>query len=218
MTTVSKPSAAVSEPSAAMLRLAAAAPPRMLSHLAYVTPDAEATVNFYTRVMGMDFVLAVMDDEVPSTGDPFPYFHIFFRMGDGSTIAFFEAVGLPPRPTPTHPAYDIFDHLALQVDDTATVDAWAQKLRDLGVEVLGPVDHKIIYSIYFHDPVNDLRLEITTPLRPDWNDQGSAAQEALADWAAAKQRARELGGDPADELRRTIHARAKSIADKLEVD
>src|ERR1700742_1422764 len=54
----------------------AAGPPRMLSHLAYVTPDAEATVDFYTRVMGMEFVLAVMDDQVPSTGDPFPYFHI----------------------------------------------------------------------------------------------------------------------------------------------
>ena len=37
--------------------------------------------------------------------------------------------------------------------------------------MLGPVDHKIIYSIYFHDP-NGVRLEITTPTSPTWNDNG----------------------------------------------
>lgn len=185
----------------------ASAPPKMLSHLAYVTPDAEATVDFYTRVMGMEFVLAVMDDKVPSTGEAFPYFHIFFRLGDGSTLAFFEAPGLPPRTPATHPAYDVFDHLALQVDSTEIVDAWAAKLTGLGVDVLGPIDHKIIYSIYFHDPVNDLRLEITTPLTPDWNDQGTAAQSALEQWAAAKRRGREPGGNEVDELLRTINGR-----------
>ena len=188
----------------------AAGPPRMLSHLAYVTPDAEATVEFYTRVLGMEFVLAVMDDQVPSTGDPFPYFHIFFRLGDGSTIAFFEAPGLPARPQVTHPAYDIFDHLALQVDSTEHVDAWADKLRGLGMEVVGPVDHKIIYSIYFRDPINDVRLEITTPTQPDWNDQGTIARLQLAEWTASKRRARESGTDEVEEMLRTIHDKARN--------
>jgi catechol 2,3-dioxygenase-like lactoylglutathione lyase family enzyme len=162
-----------------------------LSHLAYVTPDAEATVDFYTRVFGLEFVLAVIDDTVPSTGEPFPYFHIFFRLGDGSTLAFFEAPGLPPRAKETHPAYEVFDHLALEVDTPAEVDAWYERLIGMGYEVVGPIDHKIIYSIYFHDPVNDIRLEITTPLQPDWNDRGEDAQKALEAWAAAKRRARE---------------------------
>ena len=43
--------------------------PRMLHHTAYVTHDAAATIDFYTRVLGMDLVSAVIDDEVPSTGD-----------------------------------------------------------------------------------------------------------------------------------------------------
>ena len=186
---------------------AALTPPQMLSHLAYVTHDAEATVDFYTRVMGMEFVLAVMDDQVPSTGEPFPYFHIFFRMGDGSTLAFFEAPGLPPRPKPSHPAYETFDHLALQVDSPAEVDAWYQRLTALGLDVLGPVDHKIIYSVYFRDPVNDLRLEITTPLTPNWNDQGASAELALRDWAEAKSRARENDQNEVDELLRVISVR-----------
>ena len=43
------------------------------------------------------------------------------------------------------------------------------------VEVLGPVDHGIMYSIYFHDP-NGNRLEITAPVDPDWNDMGERAR------------------------------------------
>jgi len=210
MTTTAPTSGTLSAPRGTSTK---GAPPQMLSHLAYVTPDAEATVDFYTRVMGMEFVLAVMDDKVPSTGEDFPYFHIFFRLGDGSTIAFFEAPGLPARPKPTHPAYDVFDHLALQVDTPAEVEAWAEKLKGMGIDVLGPVDHKIIYSVYFHDPVNDLRLEITTPLRPDWNDQGPAAQAALADWSEAKRRAAQSGDDPTEELLATIRSRAKHVAD-----
>ena len=89
--------------------------PIRLNHLAYVTHDTAATVSFWTEVMQMPLVEAVMHERVPSTGDPFPYVHFFFRMQDGSTIAFFEAVGLPPRPEPTHPAYLVFDHLALEV-------------------------------------------------------------------------------------------------------
>jgi catechol-2,3-dioxygenase len=69
-----------------------------------------------------------------------------------------------------------------------------------GIEVVGPVNHGIIYSIYFYDPVNDIRLEITTPLDPDWNNRGEAAQAALETWAAAKQRAREKGTSVLEEI------------------
>ena len=30
--------------------------PQMIHHTAYVTYDAEATVDFYTRVMGLEFL------------------------------------------------------------------------------------------------------------------------------------------------------------------
>ena len=164
-------------------------PPRMLNHFARVTPDAEATVDFYTRVMNMKFVQAVVDGSIPSTGELIPYFHVFLRLGDGSTVAFFEAPGLPDRPPPPHPAYDTFDHLALHVDSVAEVDAWHQHLLAHRLELVGPIDHGIAYSIYFRDPTNDLRLEITTPLTPDWNDQEVAAAAALTEWSAAKRSA-----------------------------
>jgi catechol-2,3-dioxygenase len=80
----------------------------------------------------------------------------------------------------------------LQVDSVETVDAWHAWLKLKGVEVLGPVDHKIIYSIYFHDP-NGVRLEITTPTAPVWNDNAAAARSSLDDWNALKQRAADEG-------------------------
>ncbi len=163
--------------------------PMMLNHAAWVTHDVEATAAFYTRIMGMELASTVYDDRVPSTGDAFPYFHIFFRMQDGSTIAFFEAPGLPQRPAPSHPAYDIFDHIALQTRDRAHVLRWLDWLRSNGIEVTGPVDHKgLIYSIYFHDP-NGLRLEITTPLDPEWNMHKRQAEADLEMWCATKKKA-----------------------------
>jgi catechol 2,3-dioxygenase-like lactoylglutathione lyase family enzyme len=144
--------------------------------------------------MGMELVNAVLDDAIPSTGEPIPYFHSFFRMADGSTIAFFEAPELPPLAPPPHPAYDTFQHLAMQVPTTDEVDRWHGWLGQHGVEVLGPVDHKIIYSIYFHDP-NGLRLEITAPTSPTWNDNAAAAQASLADWQTVKERAAASGDD-----------------------
>ena len=168
--------------------------PAMLSHVAYVTRDTSATADFYTRILGMELVNAVLDDAIPSTGEPVPYFHSFFRMADGSTVAFFEAPELPPLEPPPHPAYNTFQHLAMQVDGPEAVDGWHRWLQSNGIEVLGPVDHKIIYSIYFHDP-SGVRLEITAPLSPAWNDSAESARASLADWESVKDRSRATGDD-----------------------
>ena len=169
--------------------------PLMLNHAAWVTHDVEATAEFYTRIMGMELASTVYDDTVPSTGDAFPYFHIFFRMQDGATIAFFEAPGLPQRPQITHPAYDIFDHIALQARNRAEVGEWADWLRANGVKIVGPTDHKgMIYSIYFRDP-NGIRLEITTPLDPEWNRHGEQGHADLKLWCDTKKKAQADGRD-----------------------
>jgi glyoxylase I family protein len=188
--------------------------PVRLNHLAYVTHDTAATVHFYTEVMHMPLIEAVMNERVPSTGDPFPYVHFFFRMQDGSTIAFFEAIGLPPRPEPTHPAYLVFDHLALEAGTPQEVDEWKDWLDSHGIDVIGPVDHGIIYSIYFHDP-NGIRLEITTPLAADWNDRPEVARDIVVAWLEAKREA-QASGRPVDEaLRQVIAGREPHSADAI---
>ncbi len=174
--------------------------PEMLHHYARVTHDVAATADFYNRVLGMEIASTIMDDHVPSTGDDFPYFHIFFRMADGSTLAFFECANLPERAAATHPAYDVFDHIALQARDAAELDKWKEWLVAQGVEVLGPVDHKgLIQSIYFHDP-NGYRLELTTSVDPTWNRHESLAQRDLQAWLSTKEQAQREGTDVAASL------------------
>src|SRR5881398_720865 len=80
--------------------------PAMLSHAAFVTHDTVAIAYVYERILGMELVQAILDDKIPSTGEPVPYFHSFFKMADGSTVAFFEAPELPPPGPPPHAAYE----------------------------------------------------------------------------------------------------------------
>jgi len=172
----------------------------MLNHAAYVTHDVAATADFYTRILGMELASTIFDDHVPSTGDNFPYFHIFFRMADGSCIAFFEVADLPARAKPSHPAYEVFDHMALQAKDAEELHRWRDWLAQNGVEVLGPVDHKgMLESIYFHDP-NGLRLELTVPHDAQWNAHTKQGYEDLRKWVETKERARREGHDPAQAL------------------
>ena len=182
--------------------------PKMLSHAAFMSSDTAATAAFYSGILGMELVAAVLDDSIPSTGEPIPYFHSFFRMADGSTIAFFEAPELPPPSVDSHPAYATFRHFAMQVETEQDVDQ--------EVEVLGPIDHGIIYSIYFRDP-DGHRLEITTPKDASWNDDAAAASESLAQWEAVKELARESGRDLATVLaehtRERSHRRSQGLKD-----
>lgn len=168
--------------------------PRSLHHTAYVTHDSAATIDFYTTVLGLKLVSTIVDDEVPSTGDPWPYVHLFFELGDGSTVAFFEVLGLPPAAPPSHPAYEVFNHLALDVGTREEVDRWAQQLRSHTIDYIGPVDHGIIYSIYLRDP-NGLRLELTANIDPTWRNHGARAAEDMRSWNEAKELSRRTGGD-----------------------
>jgi catechol 2,3-dioxygenase-like lactoylglutathione lyase family enzyme len=169
--------------------------PKMLNHYARVTHDVAATADFYSRILGMEIASTILDDQVPSTGDAFPYFHIFFRMGDGSTMAFFECADLPLPAKASHPAYDVFDHIALQVNEPGEIARWKAWLISNGVDVLGPIDHKgMIESIYFHDP-NGYRLELTTPVDSLWNRHTTQGQEDLRLWVETKNSARARGED-----------------------
>jgi glyoxylase I family protein len=68
-------------------------PPFALSrihHVAYRCRDAKETVEWYRRVLGMDYTTAFSEDYVPSTGAYNPYMHVFLDCGGGNVLAFFE--------------------------------------------------------------------------------------------------------------------------------
>ena len=48
-----------------------------IHHVAYRCRDAKETVLWYQKMLNMDFVLAIAEDQVPSTKEPDPYMHVF---------------------------------------------------------------------------------------------------------------------------------------------
>jgi len=159
---------------------------RSLHHVAYRCKDAKQTADFYTEVLGLEYAMAVSEDRVPSTGEAHPYMHIFFRMGDGSYVAFFE---LPESPEmgrdPNTPQW--VQHLALRVPDEATLMRCKAKIESHGIEVLGPVDHTICKSIYFFDPSGhrlELAVDTTTPEMA--RRLSSVSETMLGEWTQTK--------------------------------
>ena len=129
-----------------------------IHHVAYRCRDAKETVEWYGKHLGMGFVLAIAEDEVPSTKAADPYMHVFLDAGNGNVLAFFE---LPNQPEmgrdPNTPAW--VQHLALKVESVDRLLEAKQKLEAAGIEVLGPTNHTIFKSIYFFDP-NGHRVEL----------------------------------------------------------
>ena len=135
-----------------------------IHHVAYRCKDAEETVRWYGKMLKMDFVLAIAENEVPSTKAPDPYMHVFLDAGGGNVLAFFELPTVPPSPTngrdPHTPAW--VQHIAFKVADRATLLEFRAHLEANGVDVLGVTDHGAFHSIYFFDP-NGHRLELACP-------------------------------------------------------
>jgi catechol 2,3-dioxygenase-like lactoylglutathione lyase family enzyme len=169
-----------------------------LNHFAYRCRDAEETRHFYEDLLGLPLVHVIQSDHVPSTGEYCPYGHLFFRMADGSLLAFFDlGDGEAPLPSPNTPSW--VHHLALQVPDEAHLLAAKRRLEEAGVEVLGITDHTIVRSIYFFDP-NGLRVELTTwAVDPQYMDREAAlARSRLDAWMQRKRERRLAQTSPHD--------------------
>lgn len=131
-----------------------------LHHIAYKCGDAEATRHFYEDLLGLPLTLTVTNTRTPTTGgDPVTYFHFFFELGDGSSVAFFDlADGQAPLPSPNTPPW--VNHLALRLDSLDELHESHERLLKAGIEVVGELDHEFVRSLYFFDP-NGVRLELT---------------------------------------------------------
>ena len=131
---------------------------RKVHHVAYRCADAKETVEWYGKYLGMKFVLAIAENQVPSTKAPDPYMHIFLDAGGGNILAFFELPSYPAMGRdPNTPNW--VQHLALEVDSVDTLLATKARLEADGIDVVGPTDHTIFKSIYFFDPSGH-RLEL----------------------------------------------------------
>lgn len=170
--------------------MAQALPPpaaiHQLHHYAYRAKDAEETRHFYEDILGLPLYHIIQSDVVPSTGEYCPYTHFFFRLRDGSFIAFFDlGDDVAALPSPNTPLW--VNHISFRVDTKTDLQAMKERLQAHGVEVLGITDHHIFDSIYFFDP-NGVRLELTAQRADEFQmlQESKTAHARLNEWTARK--------------------------------
>ena len=157
-----------------------------IHHVAYRCHDAKQTVEWYQKHLGMNFVLAIAEDHVPSTHAPDPYMHVFLDAGGGNVLAFFELPNSPAMGRDGNTP-EWVQHIAFKVGSLDELAAAKARLEAGGIAVLGPTDHTIFKSIYFFDP-NGHRLELAcdTATVQQQQDLDAVKWDMLNEWAVTK--------------------------------
>jgi catechol 2,3-dioxygenase-like lactoylglutathione lyase family enzyme len=160
---------------------------RGINHLALVCRDMQATVDFYSGVLGMPLIKTI---ELPfGMGQ-----HFFFDIGNGDALAFFWFPDAPeaapgvaaPRSLPADgdlvTAVGSMNHVAFDVPPEK-IDEYLAKLRAKGIRAADILNHDdsergaskevhdgtFVRSIYFFDP-DGILLEFAAWLRPMGRD------------------------------------------------
>ena len=176
-------------------------PVRGVDHLALVTEDMKATMDFYTRVLGMQLVHVRRVPFERDRGQP-PYDnlrHYFFNMGNDSLLAFFEYPKGLARSNRDLPGG--MQHLAFHVK-RRDFDALIERVKTCGVPVIGPVPlGGRFLSAYFYDN-NGIRLELATSVA---DERLGIVESVLQDEQEARAELATLFDDP-HELERWLAA------------
>ena len=154
-----------------------------LHHNAYRCRDSEETRGFYEDFLGLPLADAFEIGET-KTGRETRVLHSFYRLGDGSFLAFFE---VPDSPFDFKPQHDYDLHIALEVDAPTQAEMF-ERGRAAGIETRGVADHGFIRSIYFRDP-NGYVIELAAPTETAADYAAEAERKAhdrLARWQSTK--------------------------------
>ena len=153
-----------------------------LHHNAYRCRDSEETRKFYEDFLGLELA-GVLEINSTKTGRQTKVLHTFYKMGDGSFLAFFDD---PETPFEFKDQRDFDLHIALEVEQDHL-----KKMFEIGknseMECRGISDHGFIDSIYFRDP-NGYVIELTAK-RPDHDRQMLASGDPrilLEKWNESK--------------------------------
>ncbi len=158
---------------------------RKLHHNAYRCRDSEETRRFYEDFLGLPLSETLEIGETKS-GRKTATLHTFYRLDDGSYLAFFEA---PDMPFEFKKQHDFDLHIALEVAPEVLPDMLA-KGRAGGIESRGISDHGMVHSIYFRDP-NGYVIELTAKTAEHdqlMDGMTNNARGKMDRWQAAKAR------------------------------
>lgn len=130
-----------------------------LHHITLVSSNAQRTVDFYTKALGLRFIKKTVNFDDPGS------YHLYF--GDetgkpGTAVTFFEWAHAPRGKAGIGGTH----HFALTVEDYDGLLKWKRRLTDLGIGIDGPFDRHYFTSIYMRDP-DGVIVEIATR-GPGW--------------------------------------------------
>jgi glyoxylase I family protein len=128
---------------------------RGVHHAAFICSDVDATIDFYQDLLGFPLVEVFENRDYPGSA------HLFFDIGAGNLLAFFDFPGYE------HPEYTEtlggVQHVAISMEP-AQYAALRARLDERGIEYRGP-DLGVKHSVYVRDP-DGLQIELlTAPLR-----------------------------------------------------
>jgi len=130
-----------------------------LHHITLVASNAQQTVDFYVKVLGLRLVKQTVNFDDPGA------YHLYFGDAVGtpcSAITFFEW----PRAPKGKAGIGGTHHFALRVPNQNALLKWKRRLTDLNIRVDGPFARNYFTSIYFRDPDGTV-IEIATD-GPGW--------------------------------------------------
>ncbi|HUR87704.1 MAG TPA: VOC family protein [Ramlibacter sp.] len=156
---------------------------RKLHHAAYRCRDTEQTRRFYEDFLGLP-LSGVLEIKETKSGRATETLHSFFRLDDGSHLAFFEANDMPFEFKKQH---DFDLHIAFEVE-RGTLEKMLAKGKAEGIETRGVSNHGFIDSIYFRDP-NGYVIELCTKRETHdamMDPAKNEAREKLDRWTASK--------------------------------
>ena len=137
-----------------------------IHHVAYRCHDAKQTVEWYGKHLGTNFVLAIAENNVPSTGAPDPYMHVFLDAGQGNVLAFFELPNAPPMGRDGNTP-EWVQHIAFKVSSLDDLQAAKARLEAAGIEFV-TVDQKLFF-------------DATAPVRAKYGDKLADLMKRVGD-------------------------------------
>jgi len=127
--------------------------PSRLHHTAYVSSNLEATRKFYEDLIGLPLMATWCESDM-LFGAERTYCHLFFGLGDGGALAFFQFAREEDQKLfgPKLP-FSPFHHIALKVDE-ATQGAIQKRLEAAGYKEPQTfvLEHGYCRSLYVVDP------------------------------------------------------------------
>lgn len=165
-----------------------------LHHVAYACRDIEETHHFYEDLMGFTLV----HTEVETFEDGGYFRHVFYDLGDGNCIAFFDVHGVGEKDGWNSAISEgnglpvWVNHIAFRADEDQQ-EAVRERMTTAGIKPLMELDHGWCHSLYYVDP-NGIMVEMCRDT-PGFTPDPEAARQLFGATERSSERTKRLAGD-----------------------